>query len=139
MLLKNILLPERYFNAEEIRQRKQGFKSLAGFSLADGRIQDLRCLQPLEAIADEIQPRCYLILDERSGSPTLNRYLNNGAFSPLQVRAILQMVLQSLEFLHGQKFRLPSGKIIDGLAHGNLSLDSLLLMGNWQPGTRNSI
>ena len=134
VVIKEYLLPERYFNPEEIRQRKQGFKSLAGFSLADGRIQDLRCLQPLEAIVDETQPRCYLIMDERGGSPTLNRYLSLGRFSPLQVRAILQMVLQSLEFLHGQKFRLPSGKIIDGLAHGNLSLDSLLLIGNWEPG-----
>ncbi len=134
VVIKEYLLPERYFNPEEIRQKKQGFKSLAGFSLADGRIQDLRCLQPLEAIVDEIQPRCYLIMDERGGSPTLNRYLSLGLFSPLQVRAILQMVLQSLEFLHGQKFRLPSGKIIDGLAHGNLSLDSLLLIGNWEPG-----
>lgn len=134
VVIKEYLLPERYFNPEEITQRKQGFKSLAGFSLADGRIQDLRCLQPLEAIVDEIQPRCYLIMDERGGSATLNRYLSLGAFSPLQVRAILQMVLQSLEFLHGQKFRLPSGKIIDGLVHGNLSLDSLLLIGNWEPG-----
>ena len=135
VVIKEYLLPERYFNSKEIRQRKQGFKSLAGFSLADGRIQDLRCLQPLEAIVDEIQPRCYLIMDERGGEATFNRYLNFGAFSPLQVRAILQMVLQSLEFLHGQKFRLPSGKIIDGLAHGNLSLDSLLLIGNWEPGS----
>lgn len=134
VVIKEYLLPKRYFNPEEIRQRKQAFKSLAGFSLADGKIQDLRCLQPLEAIVDEIQPRCYLIMDERSASPSLNRYLNNGAFSPLEVRAILQMVLQSLEFLHGQKFRLPSGKFINGLAHGNLSLDSLLLIGNWQPG-----
>ncbi|MEO1376423.1 MAG: hypothetical protein AAFW70_19410 [Cyanobacteria bacterium J06635_10] len=41
-------------------------------------------------------------------------------------RSIFSFTGKSNLFLHGQKFRLPSGKIIDGLAHGNLSLGAAI-------------
>jgi ABC-type molybdate transport system substrate-binding protein len=42
------------------------------------------------------------------------------------VQEILSQILQSLDFLHQQKFTLPSGAIQNGLIHGNLSLDTVL-------------
>ncbi len=139
VIIKEYLLPGRYFNAEEIYKQIQLFKSLAGISLADGRSQDFRLLQPIEAIVDELQGRCYLIMDERYACPTLNNYLalhqepgerKNKAMSGNQVRLMLNQTLQTLEFLHEQKFRFPSGQIQNGVTHGNINLDSLLLVKN---------
>lgn len=127
VVIKEYLLPQQYFNAAARQQRKQAFKSLAGFSLADGRTQDFRLGQPLEAIADDLEERCYLVLDERDACPTLSRYLRQGALASAEVRWVLNQVLQTLEFLHGQKFRLPSGQMQTGMVHGNLSLNSLLI------------
>ncbi|WP_375495324.1 substrate-binding domain-containing protein [uncultured Nostoc sp.] len=128
VVIKEYLLPGRYFNEDEMRQHKQLFKNLAGISLADGRVQDFRFLQPLEAIADALEERCYLVIDERYDCPTLNRYLSLGAMSDCQVKKVVHQVLQTLEFLHGQKFRFKAGGVQNGLIHGNLNLDTLLLI-----------
>ena len=45
----------------------------------------------------------------------------------VQVREVLNQTFQTLEFLHTQKLRLPSNQVRQGLAHGNLSLDSILI------------
>jgi hypothetical protein len=127
VVVKEYLLPQQYFNVTERQQQQQVFKNLAGFSLADGRVQDFRFVQPLEAIANDLEERCYLIGDERDACPTLRRYLSQGALTPAEVRWVLNQVLQTLEFLHGQKFRLPTGQMQTGIVHGNLSLDSLLI------------
>ena len=127
MVVKEYLLPQPYFNPAASRQQKTAFKNLAGLSLADGRIQDFRLVQPLDAIADDLQERCYLILDERAAYPTLSRYFSHGSLTNAEVRWVLNQVLQTLEFLHDQKFRLPSGQTQTGIAHGNLSLHSLLI------------
>ncbi|AKG24417.1 hypothetical protein IJ00_03525 [Calothrix sp. 336/3] len=128
VVIKEYLLPGRYFNAGEARLQKQIFQSVAGVDLADGRSQDLRLLEPLEAIVDDIEERCYLVMDERYLNPTLNSYLTREKMTSLQVRWVLNQGLQTLIFLHGQKFRFPSGQVQDGIAHGNLSLDNLLLV-----------
>ena len=132
VVCKEYLLPDRYFNPQEIRQQTQAFKNLAGFNLADGRVQDLRFVEPLEAITD--QSRCYLVMDERYGCPTLNQYLTQGAMSVPQVTQVLRQVLQTLEFIHGQKFCFPSGQVQNGVVHGNLSLDTLLLVRSRENG-----
>jgi ABC-type phosphate transport system substrate-binding protein len=124
--LLEYILPSAYFNREEARQQQQAFKDLAGLRLADGRSQDSRVLQPLDAIADPVQARCYLVLDAIAASPSLERYLDQGALSEAEVRFVLNQVLQSLESLHGHKFQLPSGQILTGLAHGQIGLQSLL-------------
>jgi hypothetical protein len=129
MVLKEFLLPRRYFNAEEMRQRQEAFTSLAGIALADGRSQDFRLIAPWEAIADDREERCYLISQPQDANPTLNLVLaNGGAMSTEQVRLVLNQVLQSLEFLHQQKYSLPMGQVQTGLVHGNLSLDSLVVI-----------
>jgi hypothetical protein len=127
VVVKEYLLPQSYFNAAERQQQQKVFRNLAGFSLADGRIQDFRFVQPLEAIANDLDERCYLITDERDACPTLRRYLTQGPLTSAEVRWVLNQVLQTLEFLHGQRFRLPSGQMQTGMVHGNLSLDSLLI------------
>lgn len=127
VLIKEYLLPQLYFNKEQTWQYKQLFKNLAGIRLADGRSQDFRLLAPLEAIVDEQEERCYLVLDDRGLSPTLNQYLATGSMSETQVRRVLLQVLQTLEFLYGQKFCLSAGQQRTHLLHGNLSLDTLLI------------
>ncbi len=132
VVIKEYLLPRRYFNLEEAQQRQKAFVNLAGVSLADGRVQDLRVISPLEAIADTTSfERCYLVTDERDGCPTLKTHLaQTGVMPAAQVRVVLAQVLQTLELLHQQKFRLPSGQDQVGLVHGNLSLESLLWVEN---------
>ena len=130
--IKEYLLPQKVFNNEELIQRKAAFISLAGLNLADGRIQDFRLILPWEAIADPtnlVEERCYLITKTKLDTyPTLSSYLAyKGAMTPAQVQQVLNQILQTLEFLHEQKFSLPSGQIQQRLAHGNLNLHSLLI------------
>ncbi|AFZ01411.1 substrate-binding domain-containing protein [Calothrix sp. PCC 6303] len=166
VIIKEYLLPGRYFNAEEIYKQLQLFKSVAGICLADGRVQDFRFLQPIEAIIDESQGRCYLVMDERYACPTLNNYLancrgreerekgkgegeirvrgnkenkKNQGMSSSQVHLVLNQTLQTLEFLHGQKFRFPSAQIQNGVVHGNINLDSLLMVKSNHNGYEQSL
>jgi serine/threonine protein kinase len=134
VVVKEYWLPDHRFNAADIRQRLGAFTRLAGVSLADGRVQDARLLQPWDAIADIRQERCYLIMPGQLGAlPSLRSHLAQfGLMNETQVRYLLNQVLQTLECLHGQKYRLPSGQVTSGLAHGNLSLDSLLIAGGPQ-------
>ncbi len=134
VILKEYVLPKRYFNSEEIRQRKDLFRLVGGINLADGRIQDQRLISPWEAIAPLREERCYLVTrGQIDAFPTLSSYLlETGAFTNSQVRQVLDQVLQSLEFLHEQKFRLRSGALKQGIIHGNLSLDSLIFVPNTQ-------
>ncbi len=132
--IKEYLLPNRCFNAEETRQRQDTFVRVAGLSPADGKTQDFRLISSWEAIADQQGERCYLVTKGNLDiSQTLSHYLREkGAMTPPQVREVLNQTLQTLQFLHSQKLRLPSGQVRQVLAHGNLSLDSLLLVENNQ-------
>lgn len=127
VVIKEYILPSLYFDAAMTRQNKAAFENLAGLSLADGRVQDARLVSPIDAITDDLENRCYLIMDESGAYPTLSQYLRQGAFTNPEVRWVLNQVLQTLEFLHGQKYRLPSGLMQTGIPHGNVSLHSLLL------------
>ncbi|MGD1953201.1 MAG: hypothetical protein ACFB14_26680 [Leptolyngbyaceae cyanobacterium] len=131
VVIQEYLLPEKYFSAEEQRQYQESFTTLAGLSLADGRVQDARIILPLEAIADSSGERCYLVTSSVDSSPTLNRYCaSHGPFDSNAVLSILNQVLQTLIFLHQRKFTLPAGQVQEGIIHGNLSLDSLLWVAN---------
>ncbi len=127
VVIQEYLLPDRYFSPTEQRQYQDAFVGLAGLVLADGRIQDLRIVPPLEAINDPSGERSYVVSPTIDAAPTLNRTCAQvGAFNDDAVRDVLNQVLQSLAFLHQQKFSLPSGLVQSGVVHGNLSLDSLL-------------
>lgn len=128
VVIKEYVLPQRYFNAEERKQRQDAFLNLAGLSLADGRTQDFRLVAPLEAIADDREERCYLITDVRDANASLSLAIAQiGAVPAAQVRMILNQTLQTLDFLHRQKFALPSGQVQIGFPHNNLTMHSLLL------------
>ncbi|MGF1961195.1 MAG: substrate-binding domain-containing protein [Aulosira sp. DedVER01a] len=128
VIIKEYLLPSRCFNEKETLERKETFKRLGGVSLADSRTPNFRLVNTWEAIADEKGERCYLITKGTETSQTLRQYLNqNGAMTAPQVREVLNQALQTLEFLHSQKLRFPSNQVQQGLAHGNLSLDSILI------------
>lgn len=128
VVIKEFLLPQASFTKANAHQRQNSFQRLSGLQLSDGRVQDFRIIPPIEAIADtESQERCFLVTDARDRSPTLRQYLQTqGALPSAQVREVLNQLLQSLHFLHRQKFSLPSGAVQNGLVHGNLSLDSIL-------------
>ncbi|MGI0485760.1 substrate-binding domain-containing protein [Pantanalinema rosaneae CENA516] len=129
VVIKEYLLPTRTFNQEETRQRKQAFSRLVGLSLADGRSQDFRLLIPSEAIVDQREERCYVVTPGMTNAaPALRQQLAaNGAMGSWQVRKVLAQALQTLEFLNRQKFRFPNGVVKQGIAHGNLSLDTVLI------------
>ncbi len=126
--VKEFLLAADRFTKTEALQRQSSFQQLARFQLADGRSQDFRVMQPIEAIADsETQELCFLITDKQDQSPSLRQYLKErGVLSSSQVREVLSQILQTLDFLHQQKFSFSTGAIQNGLVHGNLSLDSVL-------------
>ncbi|HEY9747692.1 MAG TPA: hypothetical protein V6C63_03245 [Allocoleopsis sp.] len=128
LVIKEFLLLPPDFTQAEALQRQNSFKRLAGIQLADGRFQDFRAIQPIEAIADTASHECcFLVTDIRDRAPTLRQYLQLcGMLSPHQAREILSQILQTLDFLHNQKFSFPSGAVQNGLIHGNLSLDSIL-------------
>lgn len=129
VVIREYLLPPRCFNPAEMRQRQRSFTQLAGLNALDGRLQEFRLIAPWDAIADSNQERCYLVTKGKWDYPTLQAHLaQTGAMSVVQVQHVLNQVLQTLEFLHGQKFRLPGGQLQTGVAHGNLSLESLLLV-----------
>lgn len=128
VIIKEYLLPTRCFNDDETSKRKETFKRVAGVNLADGRNQNFRIINYLEAIVDENGQRCYLITNDIEPSQTLSKYLiEKGAMTPSAVRGILNQALQTLEFLHTQKLRLTSNQIRHGLAHGNINLCSILI------------
>jgi ABC-type phosphate transport system substrate-binding protein/serine/threonine protein kinase len=126
--IKEYILPNRCFNQEETRYRQETFQRIGGIKLADSRIQNFRLVDTLEAIANEKSDRCYLISRKIEASQTLQEYLTHrGKMTAPQVRELLNQTLQTLEFLHSQKIRFPSGRIDTGIAHGNISLDSILI------------
>ena len=126
--IKEYLLPDRCFDLDEISRIQDTFKQVAGVTLADGRIQNFRLVQAWEAIADRNQKRCYLIEHDHANAKTLSQYLReHPGMSGELVREVLNQVLQTLEFLHTQKIRLPNNQVRPGLAHGNLNLDSILI------------
>jgi len=128
VVIKEFLLPTIAFTKAEAYQRQNSFQRLAGIQLADGRLQDFRVIQPIEAIADTAShERCFLVSDDHDRAPTLRQHLQKTGVMPAQtVREILSQLLQTLDFLHKQKFSFPTGAIQNGLVHGNVGLDSVL-------------
>jgi hypothetical protein len=132
VLIHEYLLSEQEFNAREVRECKEAFTALTGLNLRSGDGQDFRLVAPWDAIASPKpeERRCYLITEPINNSCTLREFLtaNQAPMSARQVRQVLSQVLQTLWFLHNQKIRLSTGEVLQGLAHGNLSLDSLQIV-----------
>jgi serine/threonine protein kinase len=135
ILIKEYLLTDRDFNQKEAKERKEKFEKLASLNLKNGVGQDFRLISPWDAIAPSNEKRCYLIFEQPvHNSLTLREYLlKSGAMTPHQVRGVLDQVLQTLWFLHSHRLRTFDDDIEQGLPHGYLSLDSLLIASSSQP------
>jgi len=135
ILIKEYLLTDRDFNQKEAKERKEKFEKLASLNLKNGVGQDFRLISPWDAIAPSNEKRCYLIFEQPiHNSLTLREYLlKSGAMTPHQVRGVLDQVLQTLWFLHSYRLRTLDDEIEQGLPHGYLSLDSLLIASSSQP------
>jgi len=135
ILIKEYLLTDRDFNQKEAKERKEKFEKLASLNLKNGVGQDFRLISPWDAIAPSNEKRCYLIFEQPiHNSLTLREYLlKSGAMTPHQVRGVLDQVLQTLSFLHSHRLRTFDDEIQQGLPHGYLSLDSLLIVSSSQP------
>jgi ABC-type phosphate transport system substrate-binding protein len=132
-LLKEYVIPKKYFNEQETRACKRNFEASSELKLSDGRKQDSRLITPIEAIADAREERCYAILPKTDEAITLSDYLDmHGAMSNWQVKSFLNQALQTLESLHSQKYRLHSGVVTSGLPHGNLTFYSIAIRSNFQ-------
>ena len=129
VLIKEYLLSDRVFNQKEAKDRKEKFDRLASLNIKNGGGQDFRYYSPWDAIASPPEKRCYLIFEQPiSNSSSLSEYLaKNGSMTSQQVRQVLYQVLQTLWFLHSQRLRLESDEVQQGIAHGNISLDSLAI------------
>jgi hypothetical protein len=123
------------FNQQEIWRRQQQFADQAHLTLTEGRIQNFRIPKVLDAIKDEYESlendrifyRCYLVTDRQACHPTLFETLKTqGPLSPYKARLALSQILQTLDFLHQQRFIFKSDQIQSGLIHGNLSLETVL-------------
>lgn len=136
ILIKEYLLLDKDFNQKESRERKEKFDRVSNINLKNGGGQDFRLISPWDAIAptNSNEKRCYLILEQNfTNGLTLREYLTaNGAMTCKQVRQVLYQILQTLWFLHNQKLRLSNEEIQQSLPHGNLSLDSLIIVENQQ-------
>lgn len=132
VLIKEYLLPERDFNSSEARDTKEAFAALTHLNLKANVGQDFRIITPLEVFAPSSSGDrcCYSINDPIPNGQTLRDYLTQDRISAKQVRLLLNQVLQSLWFLHSQRIRLPNSEVQQGIAHGNLSLDSLTIVFN---------
>ncbi|MEG4534424.1 substrate-binding domain-containing protein [Microcoleus sp. D2_18a_D3] len=135
ILIKEYLLPDGDFNQKEAEERKQKFEKLASLNLKNGGGQDFRLICFWDAIAPSNEKRCYLIFEPPiENSLTLREYLREkGAMNSQQVREVLSQMLQTLWFLHNYRLRTFDDEFEQGLPHGNLSLDSLLIQIKSQP------
>ena len=130
VIIKEYLIPRRYFQSTEIRlQKKEIFARVVNFQVAQTIPSDFRLIIPSEAISDRDRDGCYLIAPGNLAAlPSLKTYLvQQGRMETEQVIKLLDQVLQSLEFLHSHQWKFTSGEIQQGLVHGNLNLDTLLI------------
>lgn len=129
VIIKEYSLCEGRYSREERRKCKEKFASMGNIGFCSEDTQDFRIVTPLETIAPSREKCCYLITKQIENSVTLREQLEQiGSLAPKQVVKILDRTLQSLWFLHSKRFRFPNGEIKNGIPHGNLSLDSLLVV-----------
>jgi hypothetical protein len=136
VLIQEFLLVPPDFNEEEAKKCQNKFEQLYTITFNNGKGQDFRLITPLEVIADSNKKykNCYLISEEIDKSETLREYqIKNQFMKCEQVREVIKQVLQSLHFLHSKKVNIPREEFperLSNLYHGNISLDSLLIVQN---------
>ena len=123
------LLPEEVFNSREAAERHDAFQEIVTLNMRQGPSSDFRLLKMKDFVPDnEHQRRCILIAQSIDGGISLQTYLHRyGQMRPSGVKRVLEQVLQSLHYLHAAYlFRSSNAENYQrGMAHGNVSLDSL--------------
>jgi serine/threonine protein kinase len=140
VLIKEYRLLEREFNDADAEQRQRHFEDFVDLNYKIGHGPDFRLVKLLDAIVPsqseglfKPQRRCYLVTQLISNSMSLEDYLKSQdqrKMNAQQVWQVLQQVLETLRFLHdAYRVRLSSeaSAAREILAHGNLSLSSLLI------------
>jgi hypothetical protein len=131
-----VMIKEYYsfwWTSSDIQQIEFALEMLETIDFRSGGVQDFRLLIPQESIASAKDHRCYLVLKSPQQQPrSLRSELEaQDAFPPQVVHHLLSQVLQSLWFLHSLAiYHEDSDEVQKGIAHGNLSLDSLLVAVN---------
>jgi hypothetical protein len=128
-----VIIKEYYsfwWTISDIQQIELQLEQLEAIDFRSGGVQDFRLLIPQECIASSKDHRCYLVLRAPQHQPrSLRSYLETQDYVPPKVvHHFLSQVLQSLWFLHSLTLYLEDNdEIQKGIAHGNLSLDSILI------------
>lgn len=126
-------LSRENFSPSEIGERQKSFEQLMSVNSKLGHDRDFRILKIEDIFVDYQQKNCdycYLIAKAIPNAYTLSEYLqhNSGSIAPLQIKQILQQVLQSLKYLHyAYRVYWSNDDSEQGMCHGNLNLDSLWL------------
>ncbi|MBE9009600.1 hypothetical protein IQ250_05210 [Pseudanabaenaceae cyanobacterium LEGE 13415] len=128
-----VLVKEYYsfwWTAVEMQHMQAALQPLETIELHSGGVQDFRLLIPQEMFVSVKDQRCYMVLrSPHHPGQSLKQYLEtHGSLSTTTVRHFLSQVLQSLWFLHGQIIDFADGETQKGTAHGNLNLNSLLIV-----------
>lgn len=129
----SVLVKEYYsfwWTAVEMQHMEAAIQQLDTIELHSGGVQDFRLLIPQDVFVSVKDQRCYMVLrPPHHPGQSLKQYLETqGSLPPTAVRHFLSQVLQSLWFLQGQMIDFADGETQKGTAHGNLSLDSLLIV-----------
>ncbi|MER3435916.1 MAG: hypothetical protein C4288_21715 [Leptolyngbya sp. ERB_1_1] len=128
-----VLIKEYYsfwWSPADIQRIEAALKQLETIDFRSGGVQDFRLLIPQDAFASVKDQRCYLVSrPPHQPGRSLRNYLEaQGSLSAPTMRYLLLQVLQSLWFLHGQMIDFADGQTQKGTAHGNLNLESLLIV-----------
>lgn len=131
---QNPVLVKEYGSTEwtmvEMQQMEAALKQLETIEFHSGGVQDFRLLIPQDVFVSVKDQRCYIVLrPPHHPGQSLKHYLaKQNRLDSATVRYFLSQVLQSLWFLHGQMIDFADGETQKGTAHGNLNLDSLLIV-----------
>jgi hypothetical protein len=130
VLLKEYLLLKEDFSDHDAEEYLNKFEYLANLSITEEQGKKFRVLIPHDIIVDRPAQRCYLVTDPVENSQSLRDYIyKGGAISFVKTVKIVDDILQTLWFLHNHKFRF-GDSFQSGLAHGNLSPDSIQIVLN---------
>ena len=127
VIIEEYLFPK--LNTKEIEALKKQIDRLETINLRSGGVQDFRIVIPWDFFIDTESKSGYLISQQNPPNrTTLQTHVDqHGAMSSAQVKLFLAQALQSLRFLHQQTIRFADSSTQQGLIHGNLNLDTVLI------------
>jgi serine/threonine protein kinase len=127
VIIEEYLFPK--LNTKEMEALKRQIDRLETINLRSGGVQDFRIIVPWDFLVDTESKSGYLISQQNPPNrTTLQIHVDqHGPMSSPQVKLFLAQALQTLRFLHQQTVRFADSSTQQGLIHGNLSLDTILI------------